>query len=78
MWQVLTNRRDIQWLLWLDCDALITKLRESMQDLLKSLSVNSTHDLVVDKDLISIQLGCYVCAQYTLDDRRARSFNGVS
>jgi len=51
MWQILTHRRDIQWLLWLDCDALITQLGESIQDLLKSLSVNSTQELIVAQDL---------------------------
>lgn len=51
MWQVLTNRGDVQWLLWLDCDALIKKLDESIQDLLSSLGVADDHDIVVAQDI---------------------------
>lgn len=51
MWQVLTNRGDVQWLLWLDCDALIKTLDESIQDLLLALGVAHDHDIVVAQDI---------------------------
>lgn len=40
-----------EWLIWLDCDALIVKQEERFETLLNALNVSSRHDMVIAKDI---------------------------
>ena len=50
MLQIL-EMKQYSWLLWLDCDVLITSLHLPVEPLLDSLNVSHDHDIVVAKDI---------------------------
>ena len=39
------------WLIWLDCDVLVTKLNTTLEQTLGGLNVSTLHDIVVAKDI---------------------------
>ncbi len=45
-----TQTRDVDWLLWVDCDALITRFDLSVDDVLSDLKTTSQHHVVVAED----------------------------
>jgi hypothetical protein len=45
-----TQTRDIDWFLWVDCDALITRFDLSVDDVLNDLKTTSQHHIVVAED----------------------------
>ena len=51
MLHILRSEKHIDWLLWLDCDALIVNTTLALGDFLNSIDVSSDHDLVVAADL---------------------------
>jgi hypothetical protein len=42
--------REIEWFLWIDCDALITRFDHSVDDILNDLNTTSNHHIVVAQD----------------------------
>lgn len=51
-YQLLTSvqAQDIEWFLWIDCDALITRFDLSVDHVLQDLSLRPFHDIVVAQD----------------------------
>ena len=52
LYQLLSGvqARDIEWFLWMDCDALITRFDLNVDDLLLDLNVRPEHHVVVAQD----------------------------